>query len=193
MKREDTKMKTMDVRGNQENKKDRKLSFLLGWALLLAGGLLLAGLNLGDDLLGPILMFLFALCFFVVAIWSKKNWWAIIPGGIFVSIGVVAGLEHFIPHEAYPPTLLNKFSLGVYIWVQLLVLAVTFAVVWLLRKTQPTAWAIYPAAGLFALSALAFALGARFQDVCVGATILVIGVIVLLMVFTQNMLKGKLK
>jgi peptidoglycan/LPS O-acetylase OafA/YrhL len=124
-------------------------------------------------------MFLFALCFIVLAIWSKKNWWAIILGGIFASIGFVVVLNNFIPHEEYP-SLPNTLKWGVYTWVLLLGLAATFGFVWLRRKTQPTGWAMYPAAGLLAMAVLAFILGSRFNEIWLYSVVLVVGVVFVL-------------
>jgi hypothetical protein len=214
------------------------MMIILGLVFLLAGGGLLAGISFGKDLTGPVFMFLFALGFFGLVLWSKKNWWAIIPGGIFssgglaaaldiliphskvtgpvflflfaatfiivvilskknwwamipggifFSIGLVVVLENFIPHEEYP-LLPNTPHMGVYTWVLILGLAATFGALWLLRKTQSTNWAKYPAAGLLAIAILAFLLGSRFQEIWPASVILGIGVTFLLTVFTRNKL-----
>ena len=44
-------------------------------------------------------MSLFALPFFVAYFWSNKNWWAIIPAGVFTAIGLVSLIEELVPHH----------------------------------------------------------------------------------------------
>ena len=80
---------------------------------------------------------IFALPFFVVYVLSKKSWWAFIPAGIFASFALMLLLDTLIPHEEYPslPFVMSWDSL---IWVLFLGVAVTFGVLWLRRKTQPT-------------------------------------------------------
>ena len=159
--------------------KSKLITFFLGMVFLLAGGGLLAGYNLGSELLGLAFMFLCALCFIIVATWSKKNWWAIIPAGIFASLGLVAVLEILIPHEEYP-SLPNTLSWGVYTWVLFLALAVTFGAVWLHRKTEPTGWAKYPAAGLLVISLLALVTREHFQVLWLASMVLLVGAMLLL-------------
>lgn len=119
-------------------------------------------------------MFLFALPFFVVYFWSKKNWWAFIPAGAFASFGLVTVLEILIPHKEYA-SLPNTLSWDVYSWVLFLGFAATFGVLWLRRKSQPTDWTKYPALGFLAIAILSFILGERFQEFWLAAVMLVIG------------------
>jgi len=134
---------------------------------------------------GPIIMFLFALSFIVFAILSKKNWWAVILGGIFASVELVVVLEDLIPHEEFPsPPFTPRW--GVYNWVLFLGLAVTFGVLWLLRKTQSTDWAKYLAGGLAGLAMLSLILGARFQEFWAVSILLVCGVTIILALFTRK-------
>ena len=101
---------------------------------------------------GAGIMFMLALPFFIVYFISKKSWWALIPAGSFASIGLVLAMDFLIQDN--PDT-----RVGIFSGVLLLGLAATFAILWLRRKTQPTDWAKYPAAGLFVLAILAFILG----------------------------------
>ncbi len=101
---------------------------------------------------GAGMMFMLALPFFVVYFVSKKSWWALIPAGSFASIGLVIALDFLIPESL-------DTRVGIFSGVLLLGLAATFGILWLRRKTEPTDWAKYPAAGLFVLSILAFILG----------------------------------
>ena len=214
----------------EKNRKTKIITIFLGMFFILAGGGLLAGNRFGSDVVGPTIMFEFALCFSVIAAWSrknrwamlpaglfatiglvaglnnlipesdatglvfmlllaatfiafaslsKKNWWAIIPGGIFASIGLVAALDILVPHEAYPP-LKGMLSWGFYTWALFLGLAATFGVLWLLHKTLPTRWAIYPAAGFLAMAVLFIIEGAHFQEYWLATMLFVFGGVLLL-------------
>jgi hypothetical protein len=101
---------------------------------------------------GATIMFMLALPFFVVYFVSKKSWWALIPAGIFTSIGLIITMDYLIKDNF-------DTQAGMFSGVLLLGFAATFGILWLRRKTQPTDWAKYPAAGLFVLSILAFILG----------------------------------
>jgi hypothetical protein len=108
--------------------------------------------------IGLVTMFLFAIPFFVVYFWSKNNWWALIPAGVFTSIGLVVLVTL--------SSVLNSQRSGFNpLGTALLMLGfgLTFGVLWLLRNSQPTEWAKYPALGLFAVSALALLIGENMQ------------------------------
>ena len=78
------------------NRKTKIITIFLGMFIILASGWLLASIRYGAEVIAPALMFLFALCLIFFAIWSEKNWWAIIPGGICASIGLVVTMEMLI-------------------------------------------------------------------------------------------------
>jgi hypothetical protein len=101
---------------------------------------------------GAGIMLLLALPFFAVYILSKKSWWALIPAGILTSIAVMLTMQVLSSENQNALT-------GVYIGVLFLGLATTSGILWLRRKTQPTRWAIFPAAGLFVVAILAFIFG----------------------------------
>jgi hypothetical protein len=136
-----------------------------------------------SEVTGLVFMFLFAATFLFFAILSKKNWWAIIPAGLFASIGLVVVLDILLPHEAYP-ALPGTLTWGFYTWVLFLGLAATFGVLWLLRKSLPTGWAIYPAVGFLTMAVLFIIEGARFSEYWLETTLLVFGVTLLLAVLT---------
>jgi hypothetical protein len=138
-----------------------------------------------SEVTGLVLMFLFAATFLFFAILSKKNWWAIVPAGLFASIGLAVALDTLVPHEAYP-ALPGTLTWGFYTWVLFLGLAATFGVLWLLRKTLPTSWAIYPAAGFLTMAVLFIIEGARFSEYWLVITLPVIGVTLLLAVLTEK-------
>jgi hypothetical protein len=124
-------------------------------------------------------MFTFSLPFFAVYFWSRKNWWAFIPAGVFASIGVVALLDIVVPHADYiaPPFTMEW---GVYTWVLFLGFAVTFGIPWLRRKDQPSSWTKYPAVGFLALAILNLVLAEKFQEYWLASIMFVIAGLFLL-------------
>lgn len=154
------------------------------WALILGTVLAFIGLFpllepiLPGDIAGPVTMFLFALFFSVIYIISKKSWWALIPAGVFASIGVVALLVLLLPSNAY--FTIGGMQFGVYTSVLLLGFAITFGGLWLLRGSQPTAWAKYPAIGLLIVSILAFLMWKTASNLIPAISLLVIGVALVL-------------
>ena len=108
--------------------------------------------------MGVVVMAMFSLPFLVVFFWSKKNWWALIPAGVFLSIAVVVLLatNHIGTNGeqgSLPPA------------VMMAGIGTTFGILWLMRHSQPTFWAKYPALGLYAAALLALFTGERFQNV----------------------------
>ena len=159
----------------------------ISWVVLflLAGGLILGGGLISSDVRGMGFLSMCALCFIYIASRSMKNWWAIIPGGIFASLSLVVALVILVPQEDYP-VLPHTLHWGVYNWVLFLGLAVPFGVLWLLRKTQPTDWAKYPATGLAVLAVQCFVLGARFQETYLITVLVAIGAMLMLALVTRK-------
>ena len=87
----------------------------------------------------------------MVFLWSKRNWWALIPAGILSGIG--AGLLWLGsgPESASRANLMNG--------VMFLVWAAAFGVLWLLRGSRPTTWAKYPAIGMAIIAVIVLSLG----------------------------------
>ncbi len=141
-----------------------------------------------DNVVGPAFLFLFSLCFFAIYFASKNSWWAVIPAGAFGSFGLVSIVDAWIPHQEYSPLPNHALSFDALIWVLFLGFAVTFGVLWLRRKTQPTGWARYPAAFWLAIAVLSFFLGSRFQEVWPAAGLLVIGAMLLTTVISRRRL-----
>ena len=159
----------------------------ISWVVLflLAGGLFLGGGSISSDVRGMGFLSMCALCFIYIASRSMKNWWAIIPGGIFASLSLVVALVILVPQEDYP-VLPHTLHWGVYSWVLFLGLAVTFGVLWLLRKTQPTDWAKYPATGLTVVAVQFLILGSRFQENCMISFLVAIGAMLMLALSTRK-------
>jgi hypothetical protein len=128
---------------SDKNQRPKIITILLVMFFILAGGGLLAATRFGDEVIAPAIMFLFALLFSVIAAWSKKNQWAIIPAGIFATIGLGIALDILIPSsEATGPVFMFLF-------------AATFTAFAILSKNNW--WAIIPA-GFFTSLGLVVAL-----------------------------------
>jgi hypothetical protein len=108
-----------------------------------------------ERILPVMIMGLFAAAFLAVFVAVRSAWWALIPAGIFASIG--AGVFASVPNgaEAVGSMVAGIMFLG---W------AATFFILWLLRGSRPTAWAVYPALGCAAVAVITitFAPGMRF-------------------------------
>jgi len=158
--------------------RQRQWALIVGVVLGFIGIFPLLDLFVQGDLSGPVVMALFALAFFIIFFVSKKQWWALIPSGVFASIGVVALLDILLPNQDYFQV--GKYQFGVYTSVLLLGFAITFGILWLLRASQPTNWAKYPAIGLLVASILAFLMGKNFNDIFPAVALLIIGVVMII-------------
>lgn len=131
------------------------------WALIPAFALGAVGLipvlatGARGEYIAAYVMFAVALPFLVVYAASRQNWWALIPAGIMLSIGVMMvliGLQ--LPFFA---------NAGATSGIMLLGFALTFGWLWLLRGSQQTGWAKYPAIGLAVAAVGAAIFGASSQ------------------------------
>lgn len=114
------------------------------WALIPAAATAVVGTIpllasvVGGDWLGAAAMLLFSAPFFFVFFRWKEHWWALIPAGVFASITLVVILGMIVPkNQPVYEGLLSGILLGG--------IGLTFGILWLLRRSRPTAWAIYPA------------------------------------------------
>ncbi len=154
------------------------------WALITCLVLAFIGLFplleqiLPDSITGPVVMFVFALFFAAIYFATNKSWWALLPAGIFSSIGLVALLDTLLPNNAY--FMIGGLEFGGYTSVLLLGFAATFGILWLLRGSQPTAWAKYPAIGLLIASILAFLMWKTFNHLVPAITLLIVGAAMIL-------------
>jgi hypothetical protein len=90
---------------------------------------------------GSVFLGAIGLSFWVVYILDRQMWWAIIPGGVLVTLAVVAGLEDSVGIDSG-----SVFFLG---------LALTFLLVAVIpNERQAMRWALYPAAILGVMGVL---------------------------------------
>lgn len=114
---------------------------LIPGAVLLSLGVLILVESLlpGVPWTGAIFLGGIGLAFWLVYLVSRENWWAVIPGGVLLTLAVVAGVDPFISGDA---------SGGIF----LLGTGLTFTLVGLLPSSQGSMrWAFIPAAVLLLL------------------------------------------
>ncbi len=127
-------------------KKDQWWSIIPGLTLL---GLTLVGLEEiinvfpGSDWTGAVFLGCIGLAFWLVYLRRRDQWWAIIPGGVLVTLAFVAGFESVTPWTEV------IFFLG---------MAATFALLGVLpNQSQDLRWAFIPAGILMVIGIAAFA------------------------------------
>ncbi len=131
------------------------------WALIPASILAVIGLvlllitGLSGALTAGLFSLAVALPFFVVFFVQRENWWALIPAGIMTSVGLaqVVSALNLVP-EAQDRLVGAIILAGI---------AITFAVLWSLRKLYPTDWAKYPAVVLLLAAVLVLIFGPRIE------------------------------
>ena len=111
-----------------------------GLGLLSLGALILINEILpGADWVGAIFLGGIGLSFWLIYALNRDNWWAVIPGGVLMTLAVVAGVDPFVSGDAGG----GIFMLG---------LSFTFGLVGLLPNRQgKMTWAFIPAGVLFLL------------------------------------------
>lgn len=88
-----------------------------------------------DDYTGMLVLWLLAAAFLVVYLRNRKHWWAVIPGGILLTIGATVGLEETFWRLRYYTD--SFFFLGI---------ALTFGYLFFIRNSEnKLGWAIWPA------------------------------------------------
>jgi hypothetical protein len=162
----------------------RKWSLIIATIFGFVGIFPLLNTFIHGDIQGPVVIFLFTLPFFAIYSASNKNWWALIPSGIFASIGLVALLNILLPGYGY--FMIGDYQIVIYNGVLFFGLAVTFGILWLLRTSQPTAWAKYPAIGLLVTSMVAVLMGKNFENFLPAVVLLVVGVVLVFGQFVKS-------
>ncbi len=158
------------------------------WALIPAGVLSVIGVVVlisafaSGEFIGALVMFGIALPFAFLFLRNREHWWALIPAGVMGTIGVIvllAGLS--LPGALEGRLIGGALFLG---W------ALTFAVLWWMYPSQPTAWAKYPAVGLGAI-ALLIAIFGDVMDVIWPLAIIGVGIWLIYDNRKQPKLKGE--
>lgn len=114
------------------------------------------------------------LSFWLIFLVDRKNWWAIIPGGVLVTLAAVAGLS---------PVVSGPASGGVFF----MGLGLTFALVYLLTlPRERMTWALIPAAVLLLLGAFTTASAIRVFAYLWPALIILAGVYLIFRALQSN-------
>ncbi|NJD58912.1 MAG: hypothetical protein C3F13_18335 [Anaerolineales bacterium] len=140
----------------------RKWALITGSVLAIIGTLPLIEYLQAGEIQGSIVMFLFTIPFLVTFFMSPKAWWALIPAGCFASIGVVAIAVSLLPPDTF--FMIGGLSFGSYSSILMLGIAITFGILWMLRSSRPTGWAIYPAVGFLIIALVTSILSRRFDE-----------------------------
>lgn len=154
------------------------------WALIPAlatavlGTIPLLSSIVGGDWMGALVMFVFAAPFFFVFFRWPEQWWALIPAGVFASIGVVVVLAMLVPQN-------QPVFEGLLRGVLLFGFGLTFGALWLMRGTRPTAWARYPAIGLFIAALLACFFGGN-SNLFWAVALLAAGIVLVVFSFLRR-------
>lgn len=132
------------------------------WPLIPAAALAVAALSIvlvesaSADIADLVFTLVLGAVFLAVFLLWRDQWWALIPAGMLVTSATVVALQLGFDDGV----LFDKhLAPGVFFSG----LALTFLVIWLLRGSHATSWAIYPALGLATLAALSVVLGPRTQ------------------------------
>lgn len=143
------------------------------WAII--PGLTLLGLSFsglesllnilpGSNWSGAVFLGCIGLAFWLVYLRRQEQWWAIIPGGVLVTLAAVTGFENLLGESEV------IFFLG---------LAVTFALVGILPSQVDTRWAFIPAAILAVLGVALFAPFRSAMLIIWPGALIVLGVYIL--------------
>lgn len=114
-----------------------------GMALLGLGAVIgLSILGLDNVLGGSVFLGALALGFGLVYLRDRRHWWAVIPGGVLLTLALVAGIDQIFPAVETG----GLFFLG---------LALTFLLVYLVPVSgERMTWALIPAAVLFVIGVI---------------------------------------
>ncbi|MDZ7844566.1 MAG: hypothetical protein U5K99_07185 [Anaerolineales bacterium] len=140
-----------------------------GLALL---GLAFAGLESlgnflpGSDWGGAVFLGLLGFAFWLIYLRGQVDWWAIIPGGVLVTLALVAGLDSMVRNDG------ALFFLG---------MGGTFALVGILPdRSQNTRWAFIPAGVLAVLGIFQLPLVGSVTPYLWPAALIIIGIVILI-------------
>ncbi len=117
-----------------------------------------------DDILGaPVFMVFISLSFWIIYLTNRENWWAIIPGGVLLTIGIFIGLEELFPDVE----MVGVFFLG---------LGLTFVVLaYLPSQEGRLRWALIPAAVLILMGVIFLGTAFAAFEVVIPAAMVLVG------------------
>jgi hypothetical protein len=133
---------------------------LMGVALVVILGYLSPGIS--DVWSGFIVLGSIGLSFILIFLVNHQNWWALIPGGALITLGLVSGAAQFLP---------GIETGGIF----LLGLGVTFALVALVPTPQGRMWWAWIPAGILAFIGLILTAVAGNIFIYIGPFVLIVG------------------
>ncbi len=125
--------------------------------------------RLGNQLGGGIILGGLALSFWIIYVTTRyEQWWAIIPGGVLLSLALGIAIEPFIQGEVFAAV----FLLG---------LALTFALVYFLpTANQHMGWALFPAGALAIVGLIVLSVTTRLAGLVWPGLLIAAGAYILL-------------
>jgi len=148
-----------------------------GFALLGAAALIILDQffpRVGSDLGSMILLGGLGLAFFVIYFQKREYWWAIIPGGVLVTLALIAGLDPFFEGD----------EMGGLLFVGL---GLTFGVLYFLPTPHGRMkWAIFPAGVLLAMGLLITVAAIGGSDLLFAVALIVVGLYLLFRIFVSR-------
>lgn len=145
------------------------------WASIPAGALLGIAMTIGaeellpwlpDGIVGSLFLAVLGLGFLAIVLMSRSRWWAIIPGGVLLSVAATVALSDVLPEGAAGSVLF----LG---------LAATFAVLALMRETPALRRMFIPAAVLGVIGVLLMTPALHLIGFLGPLTLIIIGIALL--------------
>lgn len=117
-----------------------------------------------DDILGaPVLMIFISLSFWIIYLTNRENWWAIIPGGVLLSIGIFIGAESFVPGDGE-------------VGILFLGMGLTFVVLaYLPSQEGRLRWALVPAAVLILMGVIFLGTAIATLEIIIPAAMVLVG------------------
>jgi hypothetical protein len=135
----------------------------------LAGTIVVSDIPAASHLSGSIFLLAIALSFVLVYLVNRSNWWAIIPGGIMVTLAVVAGLPSGDDRS-------GMISGG----ILFLGMAATFGLLGLLPGTRLMKWPFIPAAILALIGLLILTTSSHLFNYIWPVALVLVGLYLLL-------------
>jgi hypothetical protein len=133
---------------------------LIGVALVVALDYLIP--NFSDVWSGFIVLGSIGLSFILIYLINRQNWWALIPGGAMISLGLATGLGNFLP---------GLETGGIF----LIGLGVTFALVALTPTPEGRMWWAWIPAGVLMFIGLVLTAVAGRMLIFLGPLVLIVG------------------
>jgi hypothetical protein len=148
---------------------ERWWAIIPGMALLALSALVgLSLIGLSDALGGTLFLGALGASFWLVYLRRREHWWAVIPGGVLITLAAVAGVDRLLPGGGSGAL----FFLG---------LALTFGLVYLLPTGgERMTWALIPAGVLFVVGLIVTMATSSVMSFVWPAALILVGIYLVL-------------